>query len=595
MAKRNKFDQDESYEEKVSVSHLKRSLVYVKKYKWQMALSLALSLLASYISLMGPRIIQRAIDEAMPAGDTHLLSTLAVMLTGTIIISLLFNTIRNLIMVRVGQNIIYDIRSDLFAHLQALSFTYYDTRPEGKILVRVVQYVNNVSDMLSNGILNMIIEVFNIIFITIFMFRTDVRMALMIAAGLPVLVLVICLIKPAQRKAWRVINNKISNMSAYMCENIEGVKITQMFVRQEHNAETFRGLNQVLNKAWMKGIYISNLVGLSVDNIAQWATALMYMAGIWWFVKPGQAVQVGVIIAMGTYASRFWQPITSIAAIYNNLINTLSYLERIFQTMDEPVEICDAENAYTLPPITGNVEFRDVTFSYEPGIPILKHVSFQVQAGQSVALVGPTGAGKSTIVNLISRFYNVDSGQVLLDGHSVNDVTVHSLRSQMGIMLQDSFIFSGTIADNIRYGKLDATDAEIEEAARRVQADEFIRQMEHGYYTEVNERGGRLSQGQKQLISFARTLVSDPAILVLDEATSSIDAKTEAMLQQGINELLKGRTSFIIAHRLSTIRNCDRIFFIDDGRIVEAGTHEELMGKQGRYYELCNSQKDFVE
>ena len=584
---RNRYDIDETLETPFDLSHLKRSLDYAKKHWKKMLLALILSVAASFISLLGPKIIQEAVDGAIPDGDIKRLITLSVFLIGTIIISLAMNTARNLIMTAVGQNIIYDIRYDLFKHMQELPFAYYDSRPQGKILVRVVNYVNSVSDMLSNGIINMIIEVVNIIFITIFMFSVDARLAAIIVAGLPVLTLIIFIIKPAQRKAWQSVNNKISNMSAYTCENIEGVKITEAFNRQEENKSIYARLNRLLNKAWMKAIYISNLVGLSVDNISQWVLAIMYMAGIMWFAP---AASVGVILAMGTYASRFWQPITAIATLYNQLINTLSYLERIFQMMDEPVDICDCENAYELPPITGDVEFKNVSFEYEPGIPVLKNVSFKVKAGQSVALVGPTGAGKSTIVNLISRFYKITDGEVLLDGHSVSEVTIKSLRSQMGIMLQDSFIFSSTIEDNIRYGRLNATREEIVEAAKRVQADDFISHLENGYDTEVNERGGRLSQGQKQLISFARTLVSDPKILVLDEATSSIDARTEQLLQQGINELLKGRTSFIIAHRLSTIQSCDVIMFIDDGRIVETGTHEELMAKKGRYFELCNAQ-----
>lgn len=584
---RNRYDIDETLDVPFDASHLKRSLVYAKKHKLKMAISLLLSMVASFVALIGPRLIQAGIDVAMPNKDMEELIRLSLMLIGTVVISQIFNTVRNIIMVQVGQDIVFDIRSDLFRHLQELPFSYYDSRPQGKILVRVVQYVNSVSDMLSNGIINMIIEVFNIVFIAIFMFSVDARLAGIIVAGLPVLVFIIVLIKPAQRRAWQSVNNKLSNLSAYTCENIEGAKITELYDRQDENKEIYSRLNRLVNKAWMKAIYISNLVGLSVDNISQWVLAIVYMAGIMWFVP---SVSAGVIITMGAYASRFWQPITTIANLYNQLVNTVSYLERIFQTMDEPVEICDAENAYELPPISGEVEFKNVSFEYEPGVRVLKNVSFKVKAGQSVALVGPTGAGKSTIVNLISRFYNITEGEVLLDGHSVSEVTVKSLRSQLGIMLQDSFIFSSTIADNIRYGRLDADRAEIEKAAVRVQADGFIREMERGYDTKVNERGGRLSGGQKQLIAFARTLLSDPKILVLDEATSSIDAKTEQLLQQGINELLKGRTSFIIAHRLSTIQNCDIIMFIDGGEIVESGTHEELMAKKGRYYELCNSQ-----
>lgn len=331
----------------------------------------------------------------------------------------------------------------------------------------------------------------------------------------------------------------------------------------------------------------SNWVWFSVDNISQIVTAFVYVAGVFW-IQP--IVEFGTLIAMGNYASRFWQPILNIADIYNEMINTLAYLERIFETMDEPVKIKDAEDAYELPPIKGEVEFKDVVFEYEPGHPILKGMNFKVRPGESIALVGPTGAGKTTVINLISRFYDIASGQVLIDGHEVSKVTLHSLRSQMGIMMQDSFIFSGDIRENIRYGKLDASQQEIEQTAKTVRADEFIRSMEKGYDTPVNERGSRLSQGQKQLISFARTLISDPKILILDEATSSIDTKTERLMQEGINQMLKGRTSFIIAHRLSTIKNCDRIMYIDDGRIVESGSHEELMERKGEYYKLYTAQ-----
>ena len=317
--------------------------------------------------------------------------------------------------------------------------------------------------------------------------------------------------------------------------------------------------------------------------------ASVYGAGIL-LIRP--MATFGTIIAMGDYSWRFWRPITNLANLYNNLINTIAYLERIFETIDEPILIEDAPDAKALPSIRGNVEFKDVVFEYEPGHPILNRMSFQVKAGESIALVGPTGAGKTTVINLISRFYDISSGQILIDGHDISKATLHSLRSQMGVMLQDSFVFSGDIQENIRYGKLDATDEEVVAAAKTVKADEFIREMEHGYKTEVNERGSRLSQGQKQLISFARTLIADPKILILDEATSSIDTKTERLMQEGLNELLKGRTSFIIAHRLSTIQHCDRIMYVDEGIIQECGSHDELMAKKGKYYELCMAQRE---
>ena len=297
-------------------------------------------------------------------------------------------------------------------------------------------------------------------------------------------------------------------------------------------------------------------------------------------------------MAMGTYASRFWQPIINLANLYNTFINAIAYLERVLETINEPAVIEDKPDAYELPAITGKVEFDHVTFGYEPGQTILNDVSFTANPGESIAIVGPTGAGKTTIVNLISRFYNIEQGKVLIDGHSVMDVTLHSLRSQMGIMLQDSFIFSGTIADNIRYGRLDATDAEVREAAKILHADEFINAMTFGFDTEVKERGGGLSQGQKQLIAFARTLLADPKILVLDEATSSIDTATEQLVQEGINTLMQGRTSFIIAHRLSTIKSCTRIMYVAQGKILESGSHDELMARKGHYYKLYMAQYD---
>ena len=334
-------------------------------------------------------------------------------------------------------------------------------------------------------------------------------------------------------------------------------------------------------------VYPSNGVWLSVECISILITAAIYLTGIRWMVP---AVSYGTLVAMTSYAGRFWGPISNLANIYNSFINSIAYLERIFETIDEPITIHDETNAEELPDIQGRVTFEDVTFAYEKGHNVLEHVSFDVNPGERVALVGPTGAGKSTIVNLISRFYDLTGGRVLIDGHDISKVTIHSLRAQMGIMLQDSIIFSGTIADNLSYGRLDATEEDMKKACDIVRASEFIEAMEDGYHTELYERGGRLSQGQKQLISFARTILSDPRILILDEATSSIDTQTEKMLQIGINNMLKGRTSFIIAHRLSTIKSCDRIMYIADKGIAESGTHDELMAKKGKYYELYMSQ-----
>ena len=591
---RNKFDVDEKLESPFQWKHLKRAGAYIGKHKVQMICALILSALASVASLSIPKITEWVLDVAVPAADVAMIGKMAAIFVGVILLSILFTTVRSRIMAHVSQEIIYDIRKDLFAHLQRLPFSYYDSRPAGKILVRVINYVNSVSDILSNGIINMILEIINLVFIVIFMFSTNVRLSWVILAGLPLFVAVVLIIKPRQRRAWQNQSNKNSNYNAYLAESIDGVRVSQLFVRQEVNLSIMRRLAEACRSAWMKAVAISNTVWLSSETMTQIVLTLLYITGVYW-MGGGSMVSFGVILAMGQYVSRFWQPITNLANIYNSFVNNLAYLERIFETMDEPVVVDDAPDAQPLPDITGEVDFEDVTFGYEEGMNVLEHVNLHVRPGESIALVGPTGAGKSTVVNLLCRFYNLNGGKILLHGedgsvHDISRVTLHSLRSQLGIMLQDSFIFSGTLMDNIRYGRLDATDAEIREAAKKVRADAFISKMRGGYQTPVNERGGNLSQGQKQLVAFARTLLSDPRILILDEATSSIDTQTEKLLQEGIQEMLKGRTSFIIAHRLSTIKNCDRILYIGNKGIMEAGSHDELMAKRGLYYHLYTTQ-----
>ena len=587
---RNKFDVDEQLETPFDFSHFKRAMVYVKRYKWRIILALALSAVSSIVALVGPLLTKEAVDTAIPNGNIPYIVLLSAVFLVSIVISVVLGNIRQRIMTKAGQMMIYDIRKDLFAHLQELPFRYYDDRPQGKILVRVVNYVNNVSDMLTNGIINFILEIFNLIFITVFMFSVDARLALVIFAGVPVFIGVMIILKNKQRRAWQKVSNKNSNQTAYLAESINCIRVTQSFARENENAGIFRRLSTAYRKAWMKAVTVNNFVSFSVDNIRAVVDSALYFVGLLIIGYP--AVSLGSILAMSNYSSRFWQPIINIASLYNNFVNAVAYLERIFETMDEPVDVKDAEDAYEMPDdIKGEVEYCNVTFAYEEGKNILENVSFTVKPGESIALVGPTGAGKTTIVNLLSRFYDLTGGAVLIDGNDISKVTLHSLREKMGIMMQDSFIFSGTIEDNIRYGKLDATEEEIRAAAKTVCADDFIMGLEKGYKTEMTEGGTQLSGGQRQLISFARTLISDPKILILDEATSSIDAKTEKELQKGLHELLKGRTSFIIAHRLSTIKNCDKIMFISNKGITEAGTHEELMAKKGDYYKLCMAQK----
>ncbi len=584
---RNRFDVDENLETPFNIKHLLRAGVYIGRHKKKMVLSLLFSAISAASALVGPMLIQRGINVSVPNKDIRELVLLAAGMLCAIVVSILFARKRSIYMIEVGQEIIYDIRKDLFAHLQKLPFQFYDDRPHGKILTRVINYINNVSDALSNGIINFVLEIFNLVLIAVFMFLCDWKLALVVMAGVPLLLIVVILVKPAQRRAWQDVSNKSSNLNAYLHESLDGMKITQAFVREEENAGIYDKLNRNCYRTWMKAQYTSNLIWVSVDNISTWVVGAMYLVGL---MLLGPGMQIGTLIAISSYAWRFWQPILNLSNLYNTFINAVAYLERIFEMMDEPVAVDDAPGAQDLPPIAGRVTFDDVTFSYDGTVNVLEHFNLEVDPGQSIALVGPTGAGKTTVVNLISRFYNIDKGAVLLDGHDISQVTLHSLRSQMGIMLQDSFIFSGTIMNNIRYGRLDATDEEVIAAAKTVRAHEFISQMEDGYNTQVNERGSRLSQGQKQLVAFARTLLSDPKILVLDEATSSIDAKTERLLQEGLQALLKGRTSFIIAHRLSTIKNCDRILYISDKGIAEAGNHRQLLEQRGRYYRLYTAQ-----
>lgn len=586
---RNKFDVDENLESPFNIKHFRRAMVYIRRKKKPMILAFVLSALSAAIALSAPLIMQHVVDVTIPAKEMGALVGWSALMLATIIVSVILATIRSRIMTSVGQDIIFDIRTDLFKHLQDLPFKYYDDRPQGKILIRVVNYVNAVSDVLSNGIINFILEIVNLIFIAAFMFAVDVRLSFVILAGLPVFLGVMLLIKTRQRRAWQAVSNKSSNLNAYLQESISGIGVTQMFSREQRNEGVFTRLAGNFRTEWMRALRYNTLIPFTVDNLSTMVTAMIFLVGL--LTLDPQSMTLGVILAMSSYAARFWQPILNLSQLYNNFINAVAYLERIFETLDEPVTVSDIPGAKELPPVQGRVTFDDVTFAYDPGLNILENISFDVAAGESIALVGPTGAGKTTVVNLISRFYNLTGGRILIDGQDIAEITLKSLRSQMGIMLQDSFIFSGTILDNIRYGRPDATEQEVIAAAKAVCADDFIREFDQGYLTEVNERGSKLSQGQRQLISFARTLLANPRILILDEATSSIDAQTERLLQKGLNELLKGRTSFIIAHRLSTVKNCDRIMYVSNKGIAESGSHDELIARRGLYHRLYTAQK----
>ncbi|MCH4209886.1 ABC transporter ATP-binding protein [Bifidobacterium sp.] len=589
MAQRNTYREDEELEEQINMHDILRVGRYLKPYAGAVARIMAVVVLMSCIEVSLPYLTKVAIDSALPNKDYGLLGTLVGIFAVLIVFFELGLRYRTLAITRVGQLMLKDMRRDIFTHIQTLPFSYFDSRPHGKILIRVVNYVNTLSDTLSSGLINVISDVFTFIITLIVMFAIDWRLALWSLILFPLLIVWVRVLQVFQRRAYQKLSNKQSNLNAYIHESIAGVKTTQTFAQERTQFSTFQGQESDVRSAWMKAVHIQFLMWPGVQIISSSTIAFIYYTGIMGF--GGVSVTTGVLIAFVGYANNFWNPVINIGNFYNQLITCSAYLERIFETLDVQPEIVSKPDAAELPLIRGKVDFNDVVFRYEPdGRNILNLVDLHVEPGKTVALVGPTGAGKTTIINLLSRFYDVSEGSVTIDGYDVRDVTLPSLRQQMGVMLQDTFIFSGNVRENIRYGKLDATDEQIEAAAKAVHAHEFIMELPNGYDTVVEERGSTLSAGQRQLISFARVLLADPRILILDEATSNIDTRTEEALQAGLNHLLTGRTSFIIAHRLSTIENADEIYYIDHGQIVEHGSHAELLEKKGAYYRLYESQ-----
>ncbi|MDH5040019.1 ABC transporter ATP-binding protein [Enterococcus faecalis] len=589
---RNTFDVDETLEKEFNWSHYKRLGAYIRPYKKAVFKTLFVIILANLASMLGPYFTKIAIDQVIPQKNLSLLLILGAIFLFSLVIIGWCMRYRIYAITEIGQDILKDMRFSIFEHLQKLPFSYFDSRPHGKILIRVVNYINTLSDLLSNGLINLISDLFNVLITLIFMLFIDVKLTLYSLLLLPVLFVMVLFIQGKQRKAYQELSNKQSNLNAYIHESIAGIKITQSFAREDENFQIFNEVSEEYRQSFMKAVRVQYLLWPAVQNISVITTCFIYFVGI---RQLGVSVTTGTLIAFIGYINNFWNPVINIGNFYNSLITATAYLERIFETMDVVPEIQDAPNAIELPPIKGTVDFQHVYFRYEEGKNILTDVSFHIEPGQTIALVGPTGAGKTTIINLLSRFYDVNEGAVKIDGYDVRDVTLRSLRKQMGVMLQDTFIFSGTIIENIRYGNLAATEEEVIQAAKIVRAHDFIKDLKDGYETVVEERGSTLSAGQRQLISFARALLADPKILILDEATSSIDTKTEELLQEGLQQLLKGRTSFIIAHRLSTIKNSDKIFYIDGGRIVEEGSHDQLMAKHALYHHLYQSQYDLLK
>ncbi len=593
MAKVNTFREDEDLKIKFGKKHLSKIGHYLKPYKTSFIFTLFVQILSSAIATSVPYLFQNAIDVQIPNKSIKGLLYLGAIIIAFAAYSFFASKYASKHITLIGQSVISDIRLDLFKHLQKLPFTYYDSRPHGKILVRAVNYVNNIANLLSGGIISSLMDLLSLLFVVIFMLMINVKLTIVTLIGAPIFVAILYLLKNIHRKAWQSYSDKNSNLTAYIHESINGVRITQAFVRERRNSRVLKVLAGESMQHFMKANSIELLIPQITSFMDNLMTSFVFYISIAAVFKDPAAYQVGVVIAMTNYITRFWTPVANLSAHYNALITGLAYLERIFETMEEDTVINDKPDAKPLDYKKGEIEFKNVTFAYdEEKGNVLENISFKVNAGERIALVGETGGGKSTIVNLLSRYYNLKGGQILIDGQDIADVTVSSLRDRMGYMLQDCFIFSNTIMENIRYGKLDATDEEVINAAKLVGADEFIAKMPDGYFTTVSERGSTLSVGQRQMISLARAILRNPDIFVLDEATSNIDTETERQLIEGINVVLKNRTSFIIAHRLSTIKDADKIFVIGQKSILEQGNHDELMAQKGHYYHLYTTQTD---
>lgn len=583
----NSYKEDEKSVEKSKLQTLKRLLLYLLKYKWTIVLVLILMGYCVVVSLINPLIIESAIDNHIGNKDYIGLYKLLIIALIINLIATFAIKLRMYIMAKMCNQILLTIRQELYTHIQKLGFKFFDSRPTGKILSRIIGDINSLKDVLSNCVTTLIPDFITVCAVVIIMFSKNPKLAVAALISTPFMAIAITMIQVKAHPRWQTFRKKSSNLNAFLHEDMSGMKIIHSFTAEKETEETFDELLNEHKSSFRSAVRLSDCFGSVIDFSWGFGCVALYFIGI--VVLKDENISVGTFLAFGTYINMFWQPINNLSNFYNQITTNIAGAERIFEILDTKPEIEDEKGAVDLPDIKGEVTFDHVTFGYDEE-KVLDDVSFVIKPGETIAIVGPTGAGKSTIINLISRFYDANEGRVLLDGYDVKDVSIESLRKQVGTMTQENFIFSGTVKDNIRYGKLDATDEEIIEAAKAVNAHEFIMKLDKGYDTELLERGGGLSIGQKQILALARTMVSKPKILILDEATSSIDTKTELIVQKGIDKLLSGRTSFVIAHRLSTIKKADRIFVVDNGKIIEEGNHRQLLKKKGAYYNLYMAQ-----
>ena len=588
----NNIEKDEEIVRRSKKEIIIRLMAYLKPYKAKSMIVILLMILVMLCNVVNPYLLQQAIDVYVVNKDINGILLIGGILLVINIFAWIASKIRWTMISKITNNILVNIRHELYEHIQKLSFDFFDNRPVGKILARVVGDVNALKNLFNQSIQTLIPELLSLICVAIAMFILNIKLAMACIILLPFLTIAMFYIEIHSRKRWEVFRNKRSNLNGFTHEDFSGIKVVQAFANEKNTEKNFRKMVKEQKEAFLNAVRLNDCFWPLVE--LSWGIGTLIVFAVGYRLILSGEIQVGKLIAFSMYTGMFWRPIMNLSSFYNTLITNFAAADRIFDILDQDPDIENIGEAPKMSRIDGKVEFRNIDFSYNVGGKVLNNINFKVNPGDKIALVGATGSGKTTIISLLSRFYDPTDGEILVDGKNIKYVDLYSYRSQMGIMLQDTFLFSSTIMENIRYGRLDATDEEVINAAKAVNAHEFIMKLENGYDTEVNERGSRLSLGQRQLVSFARALLANPRILILDEATSNIDTQTEMLVQKGIEKLIKGRTSFVIAHRLSTIRDCDKILVISDGEIIEAGTHDELLRNKGMYYDLYSAQYEFL-
>jgi len=586
MAKRNTYFQDEVIERKIDIKQLGRTLRYVLPYKKVFFLVGILMFVSSLVALIPALILKNITDVVIPNKDYAALAYMVLSMALLAVVEISITFVHSRLMGKTGHSLIAEIRQDIFYKLQELPFDYFDNRPNGKIVVRVTEYVNGLANFFTNFVMMFVIYIIKILVVTVLMLSLSPKLTLIVFCTVVPMMICVFSLRYTIRKLFGAHRAKVSNRTAFLVESIMGEKIVKNYNRAQINEEIYREVHNASLKQWKK-IYLRNELNTPiVEFFWNAGTLCLYAVALGMLLNGDSIINVGLMTTFTAYMSQFSGPLAMIAAMIQNLAQVSSNLEQVFDTIDYPVSIHDMEGSTVLENVEGNIDFNNVTFAYEEGVNILENFDLHVKKGETIALVGPTGAGKTTVINMLTRFYDVQKGSVTIDGKDVREVTLESLRKEVGVLMQDPFIFKGTVMENIRYGRPDATDEECIAAAKTIYADRCIDKLKDGYQHVLDERGEGLSAGEKQLISFARIILKNPSVIILDEATSSIDTETENLIKQALDVIIKEKTAFIVAHRLSTIRNADRILYISNKGIAEQGTHEELMAKKGLYYLL---------